>query len=308
MNPKATPENIAAAQKAVAEQTAATVADIEAKRPVNRAAQDAALSAVMKAVEDARASLRASLPIVRFKLVAREMQYIRGAESTDPILKGQIVRLVSPHLHGGGATDEVYPEDLRDQEVPSALLDVVIHGTEARFEQGKEYYIEVIPADSVNSGHVPAPPMPAREHLPVSEGGKSGAGVGEGTAIDGDLGRKAFTPEQEAARRAELGKQKVAMERLSAPQITGTTGSHGTTDASVRLTPAGGPPPDHNDPNLTGPSSDKQQPVKGEIVEGQQTGGTSGAGTSDGRREDSQFARHHGAAGDEAKGEAAQEK
>lgn len=78
--------------------------------------------------------------------------------------------------------------------------------------------------------------------------------------------------------------------------ITGTTGPLGSRDVSARLATADGPPVSPDDPNATGPSSDKQQPVKGEIEAGQQTGGTTGKGTSDHTREDSQFARHHGTA------------
>lgn len=78
--------------------------------------------------------------------------------------------------------------------------------------------------------------------------------------------------------------------------ITGTTGSKGSRDVTARAITAEGGPVSPDDPNATGPSSDKQQPVKGEMVQGQQTGGTSGKGTSDGTREDSQFARHHGTA------------
>lgn len=78
--------------------------------------------------------------------------------------------------------------------------------------------------------------------------------------------------------------------------ITGTTGPQGSRDVTARMATAEGGPVSPDDPNATGPSSDKQQPVKGELEAGQQTGGTTGKGTSDGTREDSQFARHHGTA------------
>lgn len=70
-----------------------------------------------------------------------------------------------------------------------------------------------------------------------------------------------------------------------APDITGTTGSKGTTEVSARATEPTGEAPNPDDPNLTGPSSDAGQATKGEIVQGQQTGGSSGKGTGKGESE-----------------------
>lgn len=72
-----------------------------------------------------------------------------------------------------------------------------------------------------------------------------------------------------------------------APAITGTTGSKGTTDVSAsRATEPTGKAPNPADPNLTGPSSDAgSQATKGEIIQGQQTGGKSSKGTGKGESE-----------------------
>lgn len=70
-----------------------------------------------------------------------------------------------------------------------------------------------------------------------------------------------------------------------APPITGTTGSQGTNDTAARASVAEGGPVNPEDPNATGPSTDAGQATKGEMVQGMQTGGTSGKGTGKGESE-----------------------
>lgn len=270
MNPNATPERIKQAEEAMRNQTEETVRDIEANRPVRPPAA-AVIHGVLDVVEEARKRLLGNVPKLRVRLVVEEVH-----QNFDP-------------AHADLQISELVEFRASDESDPQRVQVAVYTPNEddfGFFKKGDEVHMDLIPVVDA---------APAKEHVPLASGGgsKAGGGVADGTRL----------PTLEEAQRAYPNENITE----GAPPITGTTGSKGTVPASVRMQPAPGAPPNPEDPNLTGPSSDKQQPVKGEIEDGMQTGGTTGKGTSDGNREDSQFGRHHGD-GDDAPSEAAREK
>jgi hypothetical protein len=261
MNPNANPDTIAAAQRAMAQQTADTVASIEQQRTTKSPVQSA------KDLERAFTGLenRGKPSILSATLTVRE---IVGADEES----GKIVSLThdDPNPNGfSGALEFFLPAN---------------HPSAALFVDGAQFSFELRAVD-------PAPS--------TLDAGKSG--IGAGTEIPHGVLEKSPRPPvpgeniRDAADLAISNPPYVLPKDTSVSATTGTTGPRGSNDTAQRSSVAGGPAPANDNPNTTGPASDKQQPVKGEIVDGMQTGGDSGKGTTDGTREDSQFTRHHGA-------------
>jgi hypothetical protein len=263
MNPNATPENIAAAEQVIRQQTDDTVAAMEAHRVRRPQVGPEALSHVLDVVAQARDQMIvAGKPVLRVKGVVHQIHKEHDQGHPDLQISELIdfrasynETVISPQVHLSIFTSE--PEKF------------------GLFKEGSEFYIDLVPV--AVPPPPPAVPAPGKEHLRGTASTAAGFGVADGTDInagagpvnngDGnpDHGRKGFNAEQEAARKA------MNTPIASAPPITGTTGSHGPTDPNARLNQALGGAPNAADPNLTGPTSDANQPEKPQL-EGDRSG------------------------------------
>jgi hypothetical protein len=245
MNPLYSKETAAAAENAVAEQTQRTVEQIEANQIQRKTAPQRAAE-----LEDTFRSIEAKAPVAP-KLV----------------LSGRLTVLSVDGLDGGDEKDsKVVTLTSEDGKTMIELL-----STDARLlKKGAELSFEIRElSTSLDPSKSGSGPEPEKNHL---IGDASLAGSQRLAAANAERDRTAANPPFTTSTKP-------------APDITGTTGSKGTNDVTARATEPTGEAPNPEDPNLTGPSSDAGQATKGEIVQGQQTGGKSGKGTGKGESE-----------------------
>lgn len=253
MNPNYNPQIAADAENAIRMQTDATVKAIETGRQtqLTNPQREAAIAGSLNAVDEVRRQLKAMEPIVSIRCVVGNKAKYHSANGDREI--------VSFH-----ATE--------DRGESSFSLDLTLAA--GRVKEGDEFYLELRP--SVSSSQ--------------AEFTQAGAGMGNGGVIEEAIGNPPFgsgtiqKPMNPKPEKETLTKRGDTQNDTSVDPTTGTTGPQGTNDMEQRSNRAEGGPVDPNDPDATGPSTDAGQQTKGELKDGLQTGGTSGAGTGKGER------------------------
>lgn len=197
MNPNATPENIAAANQAVKEETEATVLRLEEEGAARRAGKKISnveqLTAALGAVEEVRKNLLRGTPLFRAKVVVQEVQQEKDP-GDDGRVYGEVANLRA--VYDGSEENKSFAA-----ATPALNLDIRIDNPAAfgKLKKDQEIFLDFVLAAAPE-------PTPAKEHPFDTK--KAGSGTGGPVVADSELARrKAGAPIPAAAHRVseELG-------------------------------------------------------------------------------------------------------